>query len=120
MARQLTLGAVLVTLALGLAACGSGDTATKPKAEPAPASGNVQVRIAGFAYHPPRLVVRAGTTITWTDADSANHTVTAENGSFDVGNISRGERGSRRFTKPGSFAYQCNYHPNMHGQVVVR
>lgn len=129
------LSAVLLVLAVG--ACGSsGDTASsatpakkaqqqpkqQPKASaPAPqAGGTTAVTIKGFDYHPKTLTVKSGTKITWTDKDSTNHTVTADDNSFDVGNISGGASGSHTFAKAGTFAYHCTYHPNMHGRVVVR
>jgi plastocyanin len=131
MPRLRSLPVLLITVALG--ACGSSSSgdqtktkpaapkATKQAATPAPQKGGTTaVQIKGFDYHPKTLMVKAGTRITWTDKDSANHTVTADDKSFDVGNISAGARGSHTFAKAGTFAYHCTYHPNMHGRVIVR
>lgn len=121
-------------LALVTAGCG-GDGGSKPSASsstpkttssakapatPAAKAGPVKVTIANFDYHPRTITVAAGTRITWVNTDQTNHTVTADAGSFDVGNISEKGRKSRVFSKPGTYAYHCTYHPNMHGRVVVK
>lgn len=124
------LAALALALPLALAACGSsGDTASgTPAPKPAATSATkaakparaAKITIAGFEYRPGTIAVKTGTRITWTDSDSANHSVTADDGSFDVGNIAGGARGSHTFANAGAFAYHCTYHPNMHGRVVVR
>ncbi len=79
------------------------------------------VPISGFAYHPAKLVVKPGTQVTWVDKDAANHTVTFKGGGpGDLGNIDPGKKLSSRFTKPGTYRYVCQYHPNMHGTIVVK
>ncbi len=60
-----------------------------------------------------------GTTVTFTNHDAANHTVTADGKSFELGNLDHGQSRSFRFTRRGTFTYHCNYHPFMHGTVVV-
>ena len=52
--------------------------------------------------------------------DSAPHTVTADDGSFDASAAPSGGTGS--FTAPatpGSYAFHCSVHPNMHGTLTV-
>jgi plastocyanin len=51
--------------------------------------------------------------------DSVSHTVTADEGSFDTGNIGQGESKTVTFDKVGTFSYHCTYHSNMTGTVVV-
>lgn len=90
-------------------------TASAPaKAKPA------KVTIKGFEYAPRNLEVEAGAKVTWTDQDAANHTVSFSKGPGELGNVSEGKTVSTRFTKPGRYAYVCQYHPNMHGTVTVR
>ena len=103
-----------------------GVSRSAPASSPRPASSaskaaSVQtvVTILNFAYHAPTITVKAGTKVTWVNDDSSNHTVTADHGSFDLGNLNQGERGSIVFTKPGTYPYHCTYHPFMHGQVIV-
>jgi plastocyanin len=80
----------------------------------------VFVRIQDFAFRQTPLDITAGTTVVWTNADDVPHTVTAEDGRFDSGPLSRGERWSIRFDRAGSYAFRCEPHPFMRATVVVR
>jgi plastocyanin len=82
------------------------------------------VSIHGRAYHPSSLDIRAGDTVVWSNDEhgllsAPIHTVTADDGSFDSGDIPPGSDYRFRFTSPGVFAYHCNIHSNMHGTIVV-
>jgi plastocyanin len=84
----------------------------------APAS-TAKITIASFAFSTP-LTVSAGSTVTVTNTDSADHTVTADDGGFDV---SVGSGQTVTFTAPakaGTFAYHCTIHPSMHGTLIVK
>lgn len=81
-------------------------------------AGN-QVRISDFTFTPPTIDVSVGTKITWTNAGPSNHTVTANDGSFDSGTIQRNATFTFTPTKPGTFAYHCSIHPTMQGTIVV-
>jgi plastocyanin len=137
------LAAALVALSLGLAACGSGGSdsssgegATAPPAgeesgsgagattesEPAPsgeAAKSEKVQIVEFTYEPDPVVVQAGGKVIWQNQDTAPHTATADDGSFDTGTIEQGKIGSATFKEPGTFTYFCEIHPTMHGTVEV-
>jgi hypothetical protein len=78
------------------------------------------VTIQNFAFNPATLTVSVGTTITWTNLDSAPHTVTSDDNLFDSGTLNQGAPFSHTFTTPGTFAYHCNIHPSMTAQVVVQ
>jgi plastocyanin len=56
----------------------------------------------------------------WTNRGQVVHTVTADNGAFDSGNIEPGERRSLTFSTPGTFPFRCTPHPFMRGVIVVR
>jgi plastocyanin len=77
------------------------------------------VEIKGFAFNPPMIEVPSGTTVTWTNQDTAPHTATAEDGSFDTGRLNQGQSGEVTFDQPGTYTYICTFHPNMKGTVVV-
>jgi plastocyanin len=83
------------------------------------AAGSSGVTIKNFAFSPGSVSVHVGDTITWTNQDSAAHTATATNGSFDTGIIQKGKSGSHTFTSAGTISYICSVHPFMHGTVVV-
>lgn len=124
--------AVIVILAvgtLGVAGCGGGGDkgapATEKTAAPPAAAGkateSADADIKDFEYVPSRLTVAAGGKVSWTNEDSANHSVTFRDKSLkSIGNLRNGQKLSVAFDKPGEYAYVCTYHPNMHGTVVVK
>jgi plastocyanin len=77
------------------------------------------VQVIDFAFEPGMLTVPAGATVTWTNAGSRPHTVTADDGSFDSGRLDPGEQFSQTFDQPGAFTYHCGFHPEMQGAIVV-
>jgi plastocyanin len=86
-----------------------------------PAPGVVAVMIvqgADFAFSPATITIPLGTSVRWTNATSAPHTVTAS-GSFDSGTIPPGGTYTRTFNQLGTFTYLCAIHPNMTGSVIV-
>ncbi|MFI9723113.1 cupredoxin family copper-binding protein [Streptomyces sp. NPDC052396] len=88
-----------------------------PTTPSAPAAAN-RVTIAGFAFSPSTLTVSKGTTVTWTNNDSAPHTVTGSG--LNSPTLSRGATYSFKFNSTGTFSYICTIHPSMHGTVVVK
>ncbi len=75
--------------------------------------------IDGFAFLPASLTIQKGTTVTWTNDDSAPHTVTAQNKSFQSGTLQKGSQFSFTFNVPGSYEYICAIHPSMRAKVIV-
>ena len=124
---KMKLLAVLAALTLVLAACGDDDAAattaapaTTEATTTAPAAAEASVLIEGFAFDPPELTVSVGTTVTWTNQDSATHTASSTDGVFDSGNLSGGSGTyTHTFTEAGTFDYICNIHPSMEGTIVV-
>lgn len=83
------------------------------------AAEEVTVNIVDFLFTPQVLEISVGTTVTWTNSDSAQHTATANDGAFDSGTLAQGDSFSFTFTETGTFDYICAIHPNMTGQIVV-
>lgn len=84
-----------------------------------PVSGNT-VAIQNFAYQPTNLQVRVGTTVTWTNKDTAPHTVTFRDTTLTSSGILRqGDTYRYTFTRPGTFTYYCDLHRYMTAQVIV-
>jgi plastocyanin len=77
------------------------------------------VSIAGFAFGPDTLEISVGTTVTWTNEDSAPHTATADDGTFDSGRLDTGDTYSYTFDTPGTYTYTCSFHPNMTATIIV-
>jgi plastocyanin len=133
MKPRLLLAPVLIALSLALAACGSSDdssteteattdTTTESNSAPAP-SGEAQrsekVKIVEFTYGPDPVTVQAGGKVIWLNEDTAPHTATADDGSFDTGTLERGKLKSETFKQAGTYPYFCEIHPTMHGTVEV-
>ncbi len=80
----------------------------------------IAARAEDFRFQPGRLEVERGTTVVWTNAGQVVHTVTAQDRSFDTGDIEPGDRRSLTFSRPGTYSYHCTPHPFMRGEIVVR
>ncbi len=80
---------------------------------------SVMVTIQNYSYMPETITVKKGTTITWTNTDTVEHSATADDGSFDTGLIATGETGTHTFDKVGTFSYHCTPHPSMKAKIVV-
>ena len=78
-----------------------------------------KVEIDNFAFSPERITVRAGTTVTWLNADDAPHTVTSASKLFKSTALDTDDSFSFTFTTPGVYEYFCSLHPRMTGTVVV-
>ena len=81
-----------------------------PPATVRAASSSSSVTIKDFKFIPKSLTVSVGTTVTWTNQDTSIHTATADDGSFDSGNLSKGGTFSYTFNKAGTFKYHCVPH----------
>jgi plastocyanin len=73
-------------------------------------SADSQVDIKNIAYAPKEIHVAAGGTVTWTNDDALQHTVTADDGSFDSGLFDQGGTFTQEFDTPGTYAYYCTPH----------
>lgn len=81
----------------------------------------VEVDIRSFAYSPAALTVERGTKVTWTNYDTAPHTVTSVSGTLlDSPRLAKGESFSFIFNSAGAFDYYCTIHPNMKASVIVK
>ena len=78
------------------------------------------VQIRDFAFTPGNLQVPTGATISWTNYDSAPHSATAEDGTWDTGLLDKNQRTSVTFDTPGDYAYYCTVHPDMKARLQVR
>jgi len=98
-----------------------GPDGTVPPPAPAAALPDdaTVVEITNFAFSPPSVSVPIGGTVAWTNADPTPHTVTALDGDFDSGILDPNGGFSQTFSTPGTFAYRCDLHPRMQGEVIV-
>jgi plastocyanin len=99
---------------------GGEEEATPMSGGEAPAATEVAVSISGFAFNPDPITITAGTTVTWTNEDSAAHTATQDGGGFQSGTLNQGDSFSQVFDTPGTYEYHCEFHANMHGTIIVQ
>jgi plastocyanin len=79
-----------------------------------------QVDISAFKFLPERVIVRVGDTILFVNKDLVPHTATAQEASWDTGEIRGGAEKAYKFEQVGRFVYICRYHPAMQGVVEVK
>jgi plastocyanin len=140
---KVTTSLLLAALLTLVAGCGSGGGSPAPtSAAPGTASASMPmessstlpsttqgtqnsaaatITIKDFAFGSP-ITVSPGATVSVTNQDTAEHTVTADQGqAFDT--EVKGSGGTATFTapsQPGTYAFHCTYHPNMHGTLTVK
>jgi plastocyanin len=129
-ARWIRLVAGLFVLALLVAACSSDDNgggttastggstaATGATAETGGGGGGGStITIDNFAFDPNKLTLSGATDVTVTNNDSAAHTFTADDGSFDV----ELDPGATETVKvSASTDFHCSFHPQMTGSITV-
>lgn len=101
---------------------GVGCPTTSPETQttPAPVNGEQAVAISNFSFQPKDVTIPVGTTIVWTNQDTAPHAILADDGSFSSESLTMNSIHRRVFTTPGSFPYHCSIHPTMHGTITVK
>jgi len=76
------------------------------------------VTIVNFSFSPTEITIKAGDTVTWTNQESAPHTISG-NG-FQSNTLSKGQSFSFTFDNKGVFDYICGIHPSMKGRITVQ
>ena len=107
--RRLALAALLLVLAL---------PATAGSMEMNSGSGP-QVSILFGAVTPVQVDAVAGDTVTWSNDSVRDHTVTADNGTYDSGTLGPSGHFARMFDAPGTYTYHCRLHPYIRGEIDV-
>jgi plastocyanin len=82
------------------------------------------VNMANNSFSRTEVDISAGSTVVWSNANPRTHTVTADDGSFDSGDVATGQQFSMEFDTPGTYPYYCQYHGDvggvgMSGVIVV-
>ena len=90
-----------------------------PSEQATPTENETTVSILDNAFDPTQLDIAGGTTVTWVNEDTVSHTVTADNGLFDSGEIPPGYSYSVWFDGSGMVPYHCKIHPEMKGGITV-
>jgi plastocyanin len=109
---------LLLVSTIVISSCGKSSGYNTGTNNPSPSPNAVS--IVNMSFSPASLTVTAGTTVTWTNNDGMTHTVTADDVSFDSGNITAGSKFSKVFSTVGTYAYHCTIHPTMKGTIIVK
>lgn len=129
---------------LVLAACGSSPAAASAPASTAPssaasasapagsgsaacataevgASATVTVDIKDFKFNPDPVTAKVGVVVAWTNGDSVKHTASVADDACETDDLATGSTGALVFNEPGTYAYQCDIHPDrMKGTIQVQ
>jgi plastocyanin len=83
------------------------------------ATKTVDITVAGFT--PKNMTIDFGDTVTWTNKDTANHQVLADQGAFPTSPVlGPNQSYSHTFTRSGSFDYRDAFNTNRRGSITVR
>ena len=97
------------------------NTQTTIPTTPATTPTMYNIAISNFAFSPSALTVKKGDTVTWTNQDSASHTVTSDSGSeLSSSTLPQGGTYSHTFTVAGTYNYHCSIHTMMKGTIIVQ
>ena len=117
LARSLAVLAI-AAVAVGSAACGSDKK--KSAATTGNATTGTVITIKDFKFSPNPLKAKAGATITVKNDDSTTHTLTADDKSFDTGEVANGTSSKITLpTKAATVTYHCEIHNFMKASVEV-
>jgi len=108
--RTLVFSAVTV---LALAVAG----ASRPASTATTATKAVRITATGF--NPASVTIKTGDAVKWTNNDTKNHQVVANNGTFASPTIAPGHSYAHTFNTAGTFRYHDALHPSLTGRVVV-
>lgn len=97
------------------------ETATATEDGETSAQEEVMVDIVSIdeAFQPSSATVAAGGEVTWANTDDIAHTTTADDGTWDSGNMDPGAEFTFAPEEPGTYAYFCSIHPSMTGELIV-
>ncbi len=80
---------------------------------------NVTISEMNTGFVPATMTIKRGTTVTWTNRDITNHTVTGPSATLASGNLLPTGTYTKTFNTVGSFDYNCSIHPGMQGTINV-
>lgn len=116
---------LIVSLLVSCASSSSGTPASDTTASNMPSQAAAQsgtgttaaVSIENFSFSPATLTISAGTTVVWTNNDTAGHNIKSD--SFNSPMLSKGQTFEFKFDNKGTYEYSCGVHPSMKGEIIV-
>jgi plastocyanin len=106
---------LLAVVALAAIGCASSNAAGANASPVATTSVDLP---KSYKFEPAAITVKAGSTVTWTNDDNFTHSVRLAGPQPLV--MKPGEHVTQTFDTPGTYQYDCSFHPqDMKGTVVV-
>ena len=120
MSPHLSKACVLALAVVALAGCSAGERREQP-ADVKPVATDTVTLARSYRFDPVAIRVEAGDTVTWTNEDEFTHDVQMESGDDTKRHqLEPGDEVSITFEEPGTYDYECTFHPrDMRGRVVV-
>jgi plastocyanin len=75
-----------------------------------PMMEGTRITIQDSVFEPGEVTVPVGTTVIWEHEGSFNHTVTADDGTFDSGTLTNGDTFTFTFEEAGAYPFHCIFH----------
>jgi plastocyanin len=88
-------------------------------ASAAPALQAMEVEVDDNYFEPKNLTVAVGATVTWKNEGQRAHTVTADDHSFDSGDLAHDGVFTWTFAKAGTYPYYCEHHGEEGGKGMA-
>jgi plastocyanin/uncharacterized membrane protein YozB (DUF420 family) len=100
---------------------GAADTQADKQKEAA--GDTVQIAVENFKFTPNPVTIKVGTTVVWTDK-GGRHTVQTADGYIKSDILTADKTYSKKFDKPGTYTYYCDFHGDksgtgMSGKITV-
>jgi plastocyanin len=97
---------IIAVLALALPAAGPAAT--------------IAIKITATGFNPKTLTINQGDTVKWTNSDTVNHQLVANNGTFASGILKPGASFSFTFNAAGRYGYHDALKPALTGTITVK
>lgn len=111
---RIAILALLALAAFAVAGCSSADPADNPEGDQ-----NAVIKVSDGNFNPTTKNILVDSAVRWTNDGAGKHTVTADDGSFDSGDLAAGASWDHEFDEAGNYPYHCKYHASMKGTIHV-
>jgi plastocyanin len=122
--RPLAAALTALALVVALSACGNDDsTSTAKGTTPTTKEAKESPNVVGedFSFTVPKGTVKAGSEVYFENKGPSDHTVTADDGSFDTQHVAAGKTAEFDApTAPGTYSFHCSIHTSMTGTLTVQ
>jgi plastocyanin len=109
-----------VLLAVGVAGCGDDGGASASGTDAGSRKEPAEATIVAKDFSLTSVTAKPGADVYVDNQGDSTHTVTADDGAFDTGNVASGDQAELTAPEaPGTYAFHCTIHPNMTGTLTV-